>query len=30
MQNRVLLVEDDDELRELLSQYLTTQGFQRA
>src|SRR5690554_7029229 len=27
MQNRVLLVEDDDELRELLSQYLSTQGF---
>ena len=27
MQNRVLLVEDDDELRELLAQYLTTQGF---
>ncbi len=27
MQNRVLLVEDDDELRELLSRYLTNQGF---
>lgn len=27
MQNRVLLVEDDDELRALLSRYLTTQGF---
>jgi len=27
MQNRVLLVEDDEELRELLSRYLTNQGF---
>jgi two-component system response regulator CpxR len=27
MQNRVLLVEDDDELRELLARYLTNQGF---
>src|SRR5690554_490996 len=27
MQNRVLLVEDDDELRQLLAQYLATQGF---
>jgi two-component system, OmpR family, response regulator CpxR len=27
MQNRVLLVEDDDELRSLLSRYLTNQGF---
>ncbi|MCK0162843.1 response regulator transcription factor [Marinobacter sp. S6332] len=27
MQNRVLLVEDDDELRELLVRYLTGQGF---
>lgn len=27
MQNRVLLVEDDDELRELLSRYLSSQGF---
>jgi len=27
MQNRVLLVEDDDELRQLLSRYLTNQGF---
>lgn len=28
MQNRVLLVEDDDELRELLARYLTNQGFE--
>lgn len=27
MQNRVLLVEDDDELRELLARYLSGQGF---
>ena len=27
MQNRVLLVEDDDELRQLLARYLTNQGF---
>ena len=27
MQNRVLLIEDDDELRELLARYLTGQGF---
>ncbi|MEP1217316.1 MAG: response regulator transcription factor [Marinobacter sp.] len=27
MQNRVLLVEDDEELRELLSRYLANQGF---
>ncbi|WP_339802231.1 response regulator transcription factor [uncultured Marinobacter sp.] len=27
MQNRVLLVEDDDELRQLLARYLTGQGF---
>lgn len=27
MQNRVLLVEDDEELRELLSRYLGNQGF---
>ena len=27
MQNRVLLVEDDDELRKLLARYLTNQGF---
>ena len=27
MQNRVLLIEDDDELRELLARYLTSQGF---
>lgn len=27
MQNRVLLVEDDDELRELLTRYLSGQGF---
>ena len=27
MQNRVLLVEDDNELRELLARYLTGQGF---
>ncbi|MET4025890.1 DNA-binding response OmpR family regulator [Marinobacter sp. MBR-99] len=27
MQNRVLLIEDDDELRELLARYLTNQGF---
>jgi len=27
MQNRVLLVEDDDELRTLLSRYLTSHGF---
>lgn len=27
MQNRVLLVEDDDELRELLARYLNGQGF---
>lgn len=27
MQNRVLLVEDDDELRELLSRYLSNQGL---
>ncbi|PSF06094.1 DNA-binding response regulator [Marinobacter fuscus] len=28
MQNRVLLIEDDDELRMLLARYLTSQGFQ--
>lgn len=27
MQNRVLLVEDDEELRQLLARYLTNQGF---
>jgi len=27
MQNRVLLVEDDEELRQLLARYLTSQGF---
>lgn len=27
MQNRVLLVEDDDELRELLARYLSGQGL---
>jgi len=27
MQNRVLLVEDDEELRTLLARYLTNQGF---
>jgi len=27
MQNRVLLIEDDDELRELLARYLASQGF---
>ena len=27
MQNRVLLIEDDDELRELLARYLSGQGF---
>ena len=27
MQNRVLLVEDDDELRQLLARYLSSQGF---
>jgi two-component system OmpR family response regulator len=27
MQNRVLLIEDDDELRMLLARYLVTQGF---
>lgn len=27
MQDRVLLVEDDDELRQLLARYLTNQGF---
>ncbi|MGO1233245.1 MAG: response regulator transcription factor [Marinobacter sp.] len=27
MHNRVLLIEDDDELRELLARYLTGQGF---
>jgi len=27
MQNRVLLVEDDDELRQLLARYLTNHGF---
>lgn len=27
MQNRVLLIEDDDELRQLLARYLTGQGF---
>ncbi|MCK7546794.1 response regulator transcription factor [Marinobacter koreensis] len=27
MQNRVLLVEDDEELRELLARYLSNQGF---
>lgn len=27
MQNRVLLIEDDDELRELLARYLVSQGF---
>jgi two-component system response regulator CpxR len=27
MQNRVLLIEDDEELRELLARYLTSQGF---
>ena len=27
MQNRVLLIEDDDELRQLLSRYLDSQGF---
>lgn len=28
MQNRVLLVEDDEELRTLLARYLTGQGFE--
>lgn len=28
MQNRVLLVEDDEELRSLLARYLTGQGFE--
>lgn len=27
MQNRVLLIEDDEELRQLLARYLTSQGF---
>ena len=27
MQDRVLLVEDDEELRELLARYLANQGF---
>ena len=27
MQDRILLVEDDDELRSLLTRYLVSQGF---